>query len=171
MKINNKNIKRWSVLSLVITEHSDYYADECLSKVLEQLRKKLEKNPEFKITDNYVFISLKNTYLNMLERENVQSRKKMSLNESTYFDEVNFIETDLEKLQEVDDEMQSKLEAISGAYSEVLNTFEQQLFYIHFKKGISQRQISRDTNINVMVINNKISKIKTKIKEYYAKNN
>ncbi len=171
MQVSNKKIRDWKVFSEVVSNYSDYYADEIFSTVLNNLDKKLKESKDFEITDNYVFISLKNAYLNLIKKENVQKQKKVSLIGTTYFDEVNYIATDLTVIEEQDKEFQNKLDCIQATYDKVLNTFEQQLFYIHFTNGTSQRQIAKDTGINVMVINKKINKIKTKIKEYYASNN
>jgi RNA polymerase sigma factor (sigma-70 family) len=164
MKITNKQINRYKVQAMVIANENHYYADEILSKVMQKIMKKMEATPEFVLTDNFVFISLRNAYIDMLRAEKVQNNKK------TFLIHKDEYETDIEELKEVHRVKDNKLNAITKTYDEVLNSFEQKLYYLHFVRALSQRQISRDTGIGLMTINNRINKIKTKIREYYAKN-
>jgi DNA-directed RNA polymerase specialized sigma24 family protein len=75
------------------------------------------------------------------------------------------------EIREEEIEIQDKLTSITNIYDS-LNTFDKQLYFVHYVKGISQRQISRETGIKLGVIQYRFKMIKEKIiNDYKIKQN
>ena len=130
--INNKNYNKWRKFSLVVTDEDEYYADEILHIFLEKLMKKLEATPDFDVTDNYVFKSLKNTLLNMLKKEDRDNKKnkRYDTNVDSYDHEV-----------DADDKLKkAAIEQVALS----LEDADKDLFVIHFDMGKTQRHIARE---------------------------
>lgn len=162
-KVTKKDLKRWRTMSEVITENDTQTSDEILSRVIE----KLDFNAPIKNLDGFVFISLRNCFYNMKESERVE-RKRFKRFETKYKEN----NSELEDEYDVKSDLvrQEKLELISKCYDKVFDTFEKQLYYIYFIKGLSERDIASQSGITRYTIRLKIAEIKNKIKEYVTKN-
>jgi len=161
------------IKALVVAEGDEYFADETLHYFLNKLQKKVEAEPSFEVNDNYVFIGLRNTYLYLMGKENTKRK-----NSKEYFDYVTETSDGLDKTyEEVEDEIEdrkvqdNKLDAIKIVFETLLNPFEQKLYKIHFEECLSQREMARQSGLSLAIIHYRIKIIKTKIKEYYEKNN
>jgi RNA polymerase sigma factor (sigma-70 family) len=170
LDITSKKYRHWRIKSLVITNNDDYYADEILHYVLQQINKKLSKYPDFEVTDNYVFISLKNAYFNMLRKEEtlLKNKKKYFNYQTEYSDGLDINYEDYEIKMGEDSIIQTKLECINYVYEKILDPFEQKIFYLNLIKGLSQREISKQSGLSLQVVNYRIKLIKNKIKDYYG---
>lgn len=161
INLTNKDYDRYRKLALVIAENDEYYADEILHTTIEKIIK-AKKMPE--ITDDYIFRSLKNNYIQMMINENNRIRKEGEL--SLYNDLTVTSDSQLEELKIKDIEITEKLNLVSNM-SEELNCFDQKLFYLHLVKGISQRQIARESGIGIITIHKRLKGIKDNIKNTY----
>jgi DNA-directed RNA polymerase specialized sigma24 family protein len=167
--LTQKQYRHWRIKALVITGNDEYYADEILHYVLNKINKKLLSYPDFEVTDNYIFISLKNTYFYMLGKEEtlLKNKKKYFEYQTNNFDgcDINF--EDIDELKINDKIKQDKLMAMNYVYDNILNVFERKLFYIHLINGMSQREISKQSGLSLSIIHYRIKQIKQKIKNYY----
>lgn len=162
MTINQITQKDWNKLrayALAIVEDEDYASD----LVQEFLLKQLERDKgELEMNSGYTFKGLRLLFLEHIYIENADFRKRFA-DEYKHF-------LQLEQEEEIDEEIrikedkekQSKLNTVADIYDQ-LNTFDQKLFYIHYHKGISQRQISRETGIKLGTIQYRFKLIKQKI--------
>lgn len=167
MNIDERTYNRWLKLSKVVCSDNQM-AEDLLHDLLVNLIEKWrcqeiaeETLPDFNkkfpdITDNYIFIALRNRFLGHLHKSN------KSRDEWVDTGEVEETQNHLE----VEWETQSKLHSIENVVLS-LRSYEQKLYTLHFIHGISQRQIARETGIGLSAINKKILKIKQKIKEYH----
>jgi RNA polymerase sigma factor (sigma-70 family) len=153
--IDQKKYNRWLNYANVICGNKDKARDVLQEFCLKILEK---ETPEDKLNDNYVFISLRNTWLSMTKINNKFS-----------------FETPPETLQDEDIDHEfiySTIKEKHQVIEEVLNSlqpYERQLYVLHFIYGISQREIGRETGIGIGPIFKRIKKIKTKINENYKK--
>ena len=161
MEITTNDIKRWTKLSRVITSGDDYVSQEILSTFLETISKKINTDPTFTFTDNYVFISLKNININY------HNKNKKNIHWEDY-NQVEIINEDYNYSDDhkLTNDNYDKLNIIKDVV-DTLGYFDNKLYDLHYVKGIPQRQIARDTDIQLSVIHYRLSKIKTKIKETY----
>lgn len=169
--ITEKDLKKWKKLAYVVTGEQEnscsYYADEILSYVCSKLEGK-----EIISLDNYVFISLKNRYFTLIEQEKSKQLKIKTYSKEYIKVTEEFDDFDEETYQDIDDVVQCKLESIYECYDKNFNTFEKQLYFIYFVKGLSERNIVEKTGISRYTIRKKIKEIKNKIIKYYdSKNN
>ena len=160
MEIKQRDYIRYKRFALVITQNQIEEAEDLLQDVLLKiLEKEVAKE---KLSDEYIFISLKNTWLN-------KKRKQTPFDEvETLFEQMDTTIEDISVLIEKEETINEKLKAIDEVYHQ-LPIFDKQLFYIHLLEGISQRRISKETEIGMTVINNKINNIKAKIRNTYGK--
>jgi RNA polymerase sigma factor (sigma-70 family) len=168
MQINNEKYAKYKKYALIHTSGNDIEADDLVQDTLVQILDKLSQNklkPE-QITDNLVFIIIKNRFLNNKSRDKVRNEINNKIDEELvdyyYGDE----DLNIPILQQQDNIIQNKLNTISDIISK-LPSYEQKLFYLHFIKGISQRKISKETGIGIMPIFYRINKIKNLIKNKY----
>lgn len=162
MEITQRDYVRYKRLSMVITSNKTEEAEDLLQDVLLKI---IEKQiPEEKLTDEYIFISLKHTWLNKQRKEN----NKPFIDVEEVYEQEDTTPEDLSVLIKKEEVIQDKLDAISSIYKS-LPIFDKQLFFIHFMEGISQRRISRETDIGMTTINNKINNIKDRIKRNYGR--
>ena len=151
-----KNYNKWYNYSKIITSNNSA-SDLLQDFVLIILEKKL---PKEKLTDNYVFISLRNMFLTRVKKTN--KLPQVEINED--IQETLVIETN--ELNKEDIVFQKKLDTISKTIIS-LNQFERKLYQLHFIYGLSQRRIAREIGVSHLTINQRINKIKQKIKDNY----
>ena len=150
-KLIETNYKKWLKLSKIICTHKNIKADDVLHELIIKI---LEKDVDVeKLTDSYIFISLRNTFL-------IEIKNYNKLNNIVYQEQEDNV---IEELYENDKELQDKLDKLSIKVMK-LNVFERKLYQLHFIHGISQREISRNINVSHLTIWKKIQKIKEKIK-------
>jgi DNA-directed RNA polymerase specialized sigma24 family protein len=160
MEITQRDYIRFKRLSMVITKQKYEEAEDLLQDVLLKI---IEKQiPQDKLTDEYIFIALKNTWLNKQRKTNPFQEVE------EIYDTIDTTQEDLRVLKREEEIIEGKLKAIDEVYYS-LPIFDQQLFFIHFMEGISQRKIARETDIGMTIINTKVNNIKTKIKNIYGK--
>jgi RNA polymerase sigma factor (sigma-70 family) len=80
---------------------------------------------------------------------------------------INTNEWDIEQMIIDDDTTQEKLDCITNTILN-LNQFERKLYQLHFIYGLSQRKIAREISVSHLTINQRINKIKQKIKDNYG---
>jgi RNA polymerase sigma factor (sigma-70 family) len=171
MTINNltqKELNKLNIYATCIVNDEDYAKDivqDFLLKMLEKGKGDMEFNC------GYSFKGLKLLFLEQIYIDNAEFRKLFP-NEYQHFKEMENITTeeDLMVIKEEDIEFQTKLNSITNTYEE-LDTFDQQLYYVHYIQGMSQREISRQTEIKLGVIKYRFKLIKEKIQNNYEKNN
>jgi DNA-directed RNA polymerase specialized sigma24 family protein len=116
------------------------------------------------INSGYTFKGLRLLFLEECYIENAAFRKRFA-EEYHHFKKLEEEETEIKEeteIREEEIEIQTKLNTITNVYDQ-LNQFDKQLYYVHYVKGISQRQISRETGIKLGVIQYRFKMIKEKI--------
>lgn len=152
--IDEKRYNRWLNFANVICNNKEQAKDTLQEFCVNILEKQI---PEERLNDNYVFISLRNTFLTL---NKVNSRYTDPIkNEQTYEEEDHEL---------IYSDMQSKHKVIEEVIQS-LRPYEKQLYVLHFIYGISQREIARESGIGIGPIFKRIKKIKTKINEKYKK--
>ena len=162
----DKNYKKWHNYAKIITNNKE--AEDLLhNMIIVFIQKEL---PDEKMSDNYVFISLRNSFLT----RTTSKKGKMidtNLDVSVELESVvNTNELDIEQMIQDDIIKQSKLDCISNTVIK-LNQFERKLYQLHFIYGLSQRKIAREIGVSHLTINQRINKIKQKIKQNYGPTN
>ena len=145
----------------------------------ELLLNMIEKNiTDDRVNDSYIFMSMKNRYMNYLRNN------KKKIQDDNYFNyDNNTEETELDKIERLEDlsspedleiliekniKDQRKLDIITETIL-TLETYEKKLYQLHFIWGYSQRDIAKRIGVSHMTINMRINKIKDKIKTNYEK--
>lgn len=160
MNITDKDYKKWLNYSKIITNNKE--ADDLLHDlIIRFIRYKTDPNI---ITDNYVFISLKYLYLTKTKK----NKKNILEYSNDLLSNVESDEIDIHSFINDNNDKQSKLDCISKTVLS-LNDFERKLYQLHFIYGLSQRKIAREISVSHMVINERINRIKQKIKDSYEK--
>lgn len=172
MEITTKDYNRWIKLAIVVCEGDKYVAEEVLQNVMIELIKKIEDKVEIKSIDSYIFISLKNRYINYKKKANKHRDRFLSLKRDNdgdnYEDTIESIENPIEDLDgyDFDRDVDEKIKVdLIEEVSMGLNFFDKQLFLLHYVQKIPQRKISRDADITMGVIHQRLAKIKRKIIE------
>tara|TARA_R110000782_G_scaffold21621_1_gene57990 strand:- start:406 stop:936 length:531 start_codon:yes stop_codon:yes gene_type:complete len=170
--ITTKQYNRWLKLASVVAEGNNYYAEEILQELMVKIVLKLQSQPSFEITENYIFSSLKNRYINMMRKEINTSKMKCFYKDSTSnIIKINgeMINNQEEYTYDIENDLTTdKKKQVMENIALKLNYFDKQLYILHFIKGVSQRQISRESELTLAIIHERIKKIKNKIKEEYG---
>ena len=138
-------------------------AEEVLQELLLNM---IEKNiTDDRVNDSYIFMSLKNRFLNHIKKE--KNRKIDYVDsEDTNLTELLEDTTQPEDLQELikkNLEDQEKINVITETILQ-LESYDKKLYQLHMIWGLSQREIAKKIGISHMTINMRINKIKDKIK-------
>jgi RNA polymerase sigma factor (sigma-70 family) len=161
----DKNYKKWLNYAKIITSNKE--AEDLLhDMIIVFIQKEL---PDEKMSDNYVFISLRNSFLT---RTTSKKNNMIDTNLDISFElesNINRItgELDIEEMIQEDITKQSKIDCITNTILN-LNQFERKLYQLHFIHGLSQRKIAREIGVSHLTINQRINKIKQKIKDNYG---
>jgi RNA polymerase sigma factor (sigma-70 family) len=159
----DKNYKKWLNFSRIITNNKE--SEDLLHNLIIVF---MEKDlPDEKMSDNYVFISLRNSFLT---RVTSKKNNMIDTNLDISFElesVINTNEWDIEQMIIDDDTTQEKLDCITNTILN-LNQFERKLYQLHFIYGLSQRKIAREISVSHLTINQRINKIKQKIKDNYG---
>lgn len=125
------------------------------------------KYPKDSINNSWCFKTMKNIFLLEIQKNNRQFRKNF-FEDYFHFNQQNELTTldELAEIKEEDLEKQEKLNTISETYDE-LKTYDKQLYFLHFVKGMSQRRIAKETDIQLIQIHYRVKKIKDKIKDNF----
>lgn len=160
-QLTNKELNKLIAYANVIVNNKEYAND----LVQDFLLKMLEKGKgDLEINSGYAFKGLRLLFLEEIYIQNADFRKRFA-NEYIHFkkiEESESIEIDEQEIEVNDLETQNKLDATSAVYDE-LNVFDKQLYVVHYLKGVSQRQIARETGIKLGVIQYRFKLIKEKI--------
>ena len=159
MNITEKDYERYKVFSRIICGGNNYYSDEVLGRLMIKFIKNEIEIPN----DNYVYASIRNMYRDILDNEKYH-KNKTSSSTTTYIENIEDLSESYDYKEDI--EIEYKKRSIENICMN-LDIFHKQLYVEHFIKGLSQREISRRTNINLSVIHNRIKIIKNKIKEEY----
>jgi RNA polymerase sigma factor (sigma-70 family) len=164
VNLNNfieKNYKKWHNFAKIITSNK-----ECEDLLHDVLVKLLIKYPEYtpeKYNDNFIFITLKNTFLTKISKNKIDTNSDVDeLLELVVIED----EITIEDITNKDIIFQEKIDCISKTILS-LNQFERKLYQLHYVYGLSQRKIAREIGVSHLSINSRINKIKEKIKENY----
>jgi RNA polymerase sigma factor (sigma-70 family) len=163
MIVTEKDYKKWSNMSKIICSNREI-AEEVLQELLLNM---IEKNiTDDRVNDSYIFMSLKNRFLNYIKKE--KNRKidytdadDMNLGIGVLGDSTQ--PEDLQELIKKNLEDQDKLNVITETILQ-LESYDKKLYQLHFIWGLSQREIAKKIGISHMTINMRINKIKDKIK-------
>jgi RNA polymerase sigma factor (sigma-70 family) len=159
----DKNYKKWLNYAKIITSNKE--AEDLLhDMIIVFIQKEL---PDEKMSDNYVFISLRNSFLTRTTSKK-NNMIDTNLDVSIELESViNTNELDIQKMIIDDNTTQKKLDCITNTILN-LNQFERKLYQLHFIHGLSQRKIAREIGVSHLTINQRINKIKQKIKDNYG---
>jgi len=168
MIVTEKDYKKWSNMSKIICSNREI-AEEVLQELLLNM---IEKNiTDDRVNDSYIFMSLKNRFLNHIKKE--KNRKivytdadDMNLGIGVLGDSTQ--PEDLQELIKKNLEDQDKLNVITETILQ-LESYDKKLYQLHMIWGLSQREIAKKIGISHMTINMRINKIKDKIKSNYDK--
>jgi RNA polymerase sigma factor (sigma-70 family) len=163
MVVTEKDYKRWSNMSKIICS-SKVIAEEVLQELLLNMIEKNITTPD-KVNDSYIFMSLKNRFLNYIKKEKNRKIDYVD-NDDTNLTELLQDTTQPEDLQELiikNLEDQEKINVITETILQ-LESYDKKLYQLHFIWGLSQREIAKKIGISHMTINMRINKIKDKIK-------
>lgn len=167
MIVTEKDYKRWSNMSKIICSNREI-AEEVLQELLLNM---IEKNiTDDRVNDSYIFMSLKNRFLNHIKKEKNRKIDYVD-NDDTNLTELLEDTTQPEDIQELikkNLEDQDKLNVITETIL-TLASYDKKLYQLHMIWGLSQRQIAKKIGISHMTINMRINKIKDKIKSNYDK--
>lgn len=159
----DKNYKKWLNFSKIITNNKE--SEDLLHNLIIVF---MEKDlPDEKMSDNYVFVSLRNSFLT---RVTSKKNNMIDTNLDISFElesVINTNEWDIQQMIIDDDTTQKKLDCITNTILN-LNQFERKLYQLHFIHGLSQRKIAREIGVSHLTINQRINKIKEKIKNNYG---
>jgi len=159
----DKNYKKWLNYAKIITNNKE--AEDLLHDMIIVF---IEKDlPDEKMSDNYVFISLRNSFITRVTSKN-NNMIDTNLDISFELESViNTNEWDIQQMIIDDDTTQKKLDCITNTILN-LNQFERKLYQLHYIYGLSQRKIARSIGVSHLTINTRINKIKQKIKDNYG---
>jgi len=147
-----RQYNKWLKLALVIAKGNKFIAEEVLHIVLLELLLKFDIN---NVTDNYVFMAIKNRYLSYLKAESKHQDFNLSLDKE---DEYNYVEGDY------DNQLNLTKKVLHD-----LSPADKQIFTLHFTRGFSQRKISRELGLRLYHVISRVKRIKQLIKEDYEK--
>ena len=145
-------------MSRVITNNKD--ADELLQElILKIIENKIDEN---KLNDNYIFISLKRSFIN--NRKKISNKQKKEVDNLEMEDIIDI--EDIEMIIDNNIKDQDKLDIISKTILK-LPSYDMKLYQLHFIWGLSQREIAKRIGVSHMTINMRVNKIKSMIQENY----
>ena len=151
----DKDWNRWLRFGKIICPNEDLAKD-----LLQEILIDIYKKKDIKNIDSYIFMSLRNRYINHI------TKKDYKLTERT--NDIDYSDQNEEYNYELDYEKTKQLSALEIAVKK-LDIFDSKLYRIHFIEGKSQRCISRESGISFVMINQRINKIKAKIRLEYEK--
>lgn len=155
---SSADYKRWLKFGKIITSNEDLTKD-LLQEILIDIFNKGNNN--IKDMDNYIFMSIRNRFINHITKKNYKLTEK--------YDNDDLHTHDIEEYNyEVDYEKSIQLIALENVIN-TLDVFDKKLYDIHFITGKSQRCISRESGISFTMINDRCKKIKNKIEVEYHK--
>lgn len=152
---NESDWKRWLRFGKIICPDEDLMKD-----LLQEILIDIYKKTDIKNIDSYIFMSLRNKYANHVTKKDYRLTER-----SLDFEHCN---PDKEYDYELDYEKTKQMSALETVVKK-LDIFDAKLYRIHFIEGKSQRCISRESGISFVMINQRINKIKTRIKLEYEK--
>ena len=159
MEITQKEWNKLLVYAKIIVGGDEDEAQDLLQNFLLFMVENSSKYPD--VNNGFCFKTMKNAFLLEIQKNNRQFRKNFYIEYFNKEDELTTPE-ELEDIINLDKEKQVKLNTIAETYDE-LQTYDQQLYYLHYIKGMSQRQIAKETTIKLIQIHYRLKKIKEKI--------
>ena len=147
---NESDWKRWLRFGKIICSDEDLMKD-----LLQEILIDIYKKDDIKNIDSYIFMSLRNKHINHV------TKKDYKLTDRS--DGVDYNDHNEEYDYELDYERTKQMAALETIVKS-LDIFDAKLYRIHFIEGKSQRCISRESGISFVMINQRINKIKARIK-------
>jgi RNA polymerase sigma factor (sigma-70 family) len=158
MHITDKDYKRYKRMAIVITSGNVEEAEDLLQDVLLKFCEK--ETDDEKLTDNYIFISLKNKFIdgtkkikNNIEFEDYQNINISDEDDDEFIERLNKENKDWAKLQQIKNNISK------------LNHFEKMLFELVVIKDIKQIRIAEKTGLSKSLISARFQEIKNKLKD------
>jgi len=148
----DRDYKRWMKLSLVVSKGNVYVAEEVLHIVLEQILTKFNID---EVSDNYMFIALRNRFNSHIKVDSKHVEYDMSLDKE-----------DITTYVEGDEDI--KIDIIKRILH-TLTDDDKHIFTLHFTRGFSQRKISRELNLKLYAVIQRVKHIKQLINDEYEK--
>jgi len=148
----SKQYNKWYKLALVITKGKKLIAEEVLHTVLLELLLKFDIDT---VTDNYIFMALKNRYISFMKAESKHEDFNLSLDKE---DNNTYVEGDHDNQLNVTKKILHDLDEA-----------DKQIFTLHFTRGFSQRKISRELGLRLYHVISRVKYIKQLIIEDYEK--
>lgn len=161
--------KEWNKLytyaKIINTDEDE--AKDLVQNFLLFLLENEAKYPKDSVNNSWMFKTMKSIFLLEIQRNNRNFRKNF-FEDYFHLNENNQLTTieEITEMKEEDLEKQDKLNTISETYDQ-LQTYDKQLYFLHFVKGMSQRKIAKETDIKLIQIHYRVKKIKEKIKENF----
>jgi len=152
MMMAKNTYSRWMKLALVISKGNKFIAEEVLHTVLLEILLKFDIDA---VSDNYIFMALKNRYLSYIKSESKQESFNLSLDKE---DEYNYVEGDY------DNQLSLTKKVLHN-----LSPADKQIFTLHFTRGFSQRKISRELGLRLYHVISRVKRIKELIKQEYER--
>jgi len=146
MIITEKDYKKWLNMSKIICSNKEV-AEEILQELLLNMIEKNITTPD-KVNDSYIFMSLKNRFLNYIKKEKNRKIDYVD-NENINLTELLEDTTQPEDIQELikkNLEDQDKLNIITETILQ-LESYDKKLYQLHFIWGLSQREIAKKIGI------------------------
>lgn len=161
MQLSEKDYKRYLNMARIITNNND--ADDLLQELLLKI---IENNiNQDKLNDNYIFISLKRSFINRSRK--ISNRRKNEVDDLEIEDVLDSNDIELLIQKNIDDQI--KLDIISNTILS-LPSYDMKLYQLHFIWGLSQRDIAKKIGVSHMTINMRVNKIKNMIQTNYINN-
>jgi len=168
MNLDNKRYKKLFNFAKIICKKSSILPEDLLNDTILHFIER--ETHEDKLTDSYIFTSLRNRFLLEIarykRRQNVISQTQAQTFKVNHIPHPIHNETDID-FQEEDNITSSKLKTIEDVILS-LRHYEQLLYKLHFIDGISQREIARNINLSHVSINKRINRIKLLVQETHA---
>lgn len=159
--LTQKELNKLNIYAITIVQDEEYAKDVVQDFILKMLE---SGKGDLEINCSYTYQGLRLLFLEEIYVQNANFRKRFH-QEYIHFKSLEE-QDDINEIESTNNNTQKKLDIITKTYDE-LNTFDRQLYYIHFTKGYSQREIARQTTIKLGVIKYRFKKIKELINKNY----
>jgi len=153
MTIKDADFERWLRFGKIIGIDLDLTKD-----ILQEILIDIYDKDDIKSIDSYIFMSLRNRHINHITKKDYKMTDRSG--------DIDYESNNEDYDYELDYEKTKQMAALEQAVSK-LDIFDAKLYRIHFIEKKSQRCISRESGISFVMINNRILKIKDKIRIEY----
>jgi RNA polymerase sigma factor (sigma-70 family) len=152
MNIKDADFERWLRFGKIIGIDHDLTKD-----ILQEILIDIYDKADVRNIDSYIFMSLRNRHINHITKKDYKLTDRSGVDYESDSEDYDY---------DLDYERTKQMAALEQAISK-LDIFDAKLYRIHFIEKKSQRCISRESGISFVMINNRILKIKDKIRAEY----